>query len=367
MSKTKIPTYVDIALPVSVRQVFTYSLPGHLIKDAEVGKRAWVPFRRKNAIGMIVKIHQEKPDFKTRPIKRILDQRPVLSKELLNLTYWVHMYYFCGWGEAIQSALPAGMNYQHRLLLSVTREPMRILDHKSSEIFEIVRSEQPLGYEEAQRRWKSDGMKRVDEMVDNGELELVEDPVQKNNVPTVTAWEWHETADPDTIEELAQGSNKWNKALKRLTELEPPFTRALFEEEPLLNDYSMKRIEKEDLLQKIDLERTKVYDHLDFDPDAIKNLNSEQQIATDAINDWIDEEKYQTVLLEGITGSGKTEVYIHALKHARAQGKGALVLVPEIALTPQTVRRFYMIFGEEIAVVHSRLTPAERLMTWEAI
>src|SRR5699024_833625 len=105
----------------------------------------------------------------------------------------------------------------------------------------------------------------------------------------------------------------------------------------------------------------------EYDPARLNTLNEEQQQAFQQVREALDKDQFHSFLLHGITGSGKTEVYIHALRVALKQGKGGLVLVPEIGLTPQIVKRFYMIFGDDIAVLHSRLSDRERYEAWRAL
>jgi len=103
-------SFAEIAFPTAVRQTFTYEVPTQFRKKIEEGVRVWVPFRSHFAIGVIVQLHNKKPEFKTKEIKKVLDSEPILTEELLKLTEWIHRFYFCSWGEVIQAALPAGLN-----------------------------------------------------------------------------------------------------------------------------------------------------------------------------------------------------------------------------------------------------------------
>jgi primosomal protein N' (replication factor Y) (superfamily II helicase) len=97
--------YADIAFPTAVRRLFTYETRDPSIRP---GMRVWVPLRSEFAIGMVVQVHDRKPGFETRPVERILDDEPVMDQTMLQLTEWIHRFYYCSWGEAIQSALPVG-------------------------------------------------------------------------------------------------------------------------------------------------------------------------------------------------------------------------------------------------------------------
>src|SRR6056297_2384917 len=110
--------FADIAFPTAVRQVFTYKTRDESINP---GMRVWVPLRNEFAIGMVVRVHSEKPEFETRPIERILDTEPIMNETVLKLTEWIHRFYFCSWGEAVQAALPVGLNFLSEKILRVKK------------------------------------------------------------------------------------------------------------------------------------------------------------------------------------------------------------------------------------------------------
>ena len=160
---------------------------------------------------------------------------------------------------------------------------------------------------------------------------------------------------------------KWVRALRLLRELELPKFNGDLTQHDLLESYTLNRIADEGLIHAREVESNDLSYTFSHEPEKLKKLNEEQQAAFGAITSAIDEEIFKSFLLYGVTGSGKTEVYIHALKKVLQKGQGGLVLVPEIGLTPQIVRRFYQIFGDDIAVLHSRLTRRERYDAWQAL
>ncbi len=363
--------YADITFPTAVRYPFTYSLPESFQSEATVGKRVWVPLQKHNAIGMIVNIHSNEPDFNTRPVKKILDKEPVLSDELLKLSRWIHRFYYCGWGETIQAALPAGLNFYAEKYLKTPAND--IPDHISSEqkeIVEDVREEDSYQLKEAQKRW---GDKVIQKMVGQKILEVWEEPAVKMDPSTENLWRWAADDAPDEARQIvnehekAGKKYKWIQALKLLTELDLPEFQSELTHHDLLEYYTLNRIAEEGLIESEEVESTNLSLKLEHDPDQLKTLNEEQQAAFGEINKALGEQSFSNFLLYGVTGSGKTEVYIHALKKALEQGKGGLILVPEIGLTPQIVKRFHMIFGDDIAVLHSRLTNRERYDAWRAL
>ena len=363
--------YADIVFPTAVRRQFTYSLPEEHKADIDVGKRVWVPLQKHKKIGIVVNIHDQEPDFNTRPVQQVLDEKPIISDELLKLTEWIHRFYYCGWGEVIQAALPVGLNfYAQKYLKTRERKLPDFLNDDETEIVKEIKRKESYLLVEAQKRW---GDKIIDKLVGQKVLEVWEQPAMKMDPSTDKLWQWKEDKSKEVAERIVKEHEeagkeyKWIQALKVLTDLDlPEFQNELTDFE-LLEYYTLNRIAEEELLKYDEVETTNLSMKLEYDPAQLNTLNDEQLAAFDEIKKSINNEEFGSYLLYGITGSGKTEVYIHALKKVLEQGKGGLVLVPEIGLTPQIVKRFHLIFGDDIAVLHSRLTDRERYDAWRAL
>lgn len=364
-------TYADIVFPTAVRQAFTYAIPSHLEKQIQAGMRVWVPFQRRKTIGMVVNIHRNTPDFKTREIERVLDQQSIISPEMLKLTRWMHRFYYCGWGEVVQAALPAGLNFYAeqyiRVILSANQSH---LDEQKKEIVSEIESQKKYLLKEARNRWSAGVIKSL---IGQKMIEVWEEPELKVSPKTEKLWDWIEGVHQDEVNALIdqhkQGDKlyKWVQALQVLQQMDlPKFNRELTSHE-LLESYTLNRIADEGLIHAREVEANDLSYTYVHEPGKLNTLNAEQKVAFGKISEAIDEEAFASFLLYGVTGSGKTEVYIHALKKVLEKGEGGLVLVPEIGLTPQIVRRFYQIFGDDIAVLHSRLTPRERFDAWQAL
>lgn len=363
--------FADVVFPTAVRQPFTYSVPKEYQSLAEPGKRVWVPLQKHKAIGMVVDVHDEQPDFNTRPIEKVLDKTTVMSDELLALTKWMYSFYYCGWGETIQAALPLGLNfYAEKYLKAVEGEIPEHLGDKERQIVQEVREEQSYLLKEAEKRWDDQIIKQL---VGQKILEVWEEPVTKMEPNTEKLWSWTEKAKPEAVQQLIEEYKekdnfyKWVQALEVLTGITLPEFQKDLTNHDLLEHYTLQRIAKEGLIESEEVEANDLGLKLEHDPDKLKSLNEEQLSAFGEIKEALDGDAFSNFLLYGITGSGKTEIYIHALKKALEQGKGGLVLVPEIGLTPQIVKRFYMIFGDDIAVLHSRLSNRERYDAWRAL
>lgn len=302
--------FADIAFPTAVRQLFTYQVPEGLESPSGLvlspGMRVWVPLREEKAIGVVVRLHRNNPEFAVKSVIKVLDPEPVISPENLQLMQWIEQFYYCSPGEVIQAALPSGLNFisEKRVRLAEGKEPEELakLSKDPQTAIEILsevlhRSEKrAMKHSEVVKTWRGlKGEKILIELLKRGALEIWEEP-----------------------------RLKLGKARKAKTQTpEQPWT-----------------------------------------PASLNPLLPAQEKAYKAVEQALSADTFKSFLLHGVTGSGKTEVYLHAMQKALEDGKGAIVLVPEIALTPQTVERFTRIFGDAVAVLHSRQTDRERTNAW---
>lgn len=361
--------------PAAVREAFTYSVPEELHSQIKSGIRVWVPFQKHKAIGMVVNVHDREPEFDTRTVENLLDEEPVLSDELLRLTQWIHRFYYCGWGEVIQAGLPAGLNFYSEKYLKVTSDTKPENEKEAARnIYETVKEKGTYLYSEAEKRWsESEQAGALQRLIKAGFLEIWEEPSLKIEPRSEKLWRWAEGASEESAKELVRTYSesgkryKWIQALDLLLDLGLPELHKKLTNFDLLDSYTLNRIADEGLTEREQVESFDLGLRYEHDPLQLTELNDEQQQAYESIRKPLEQNEYASFLLYGITGSGKTEVYIHALKRALEQGKGGLVLVPEIGLTPQIIRRFYKIFGDQIAVLHSRLTNRERYDAWRAL
>lgn len=367
----RLPKYADIVFPTAVRQPFTYEVPNDLEGILQIGVRIWVPLRNYYAIGVVINIHNQQPTFDTRPIRKILDEKPIIEGELLKLTQWIHQFYFSSWGEVIQAALPAGLNFVSKKYVKVGEQiDVSTLSGIEKEVFSEVSDQLALTFDDAKKRWKGTSLnKALSALIKKGVLEIWEEPDLKVSVKMEREWRWSAEKTDKVVQkyllEIDGELNKWQQALKALSDVGLPKRQSKLTSVQEFNSYTRKKLQDEGWIDFGEVEKGSIEPNLAYDPASIKSLNESQQKIFMQISESLQKEEFANFLLYGITGSGKTEVYIHALKEVRAKGKGGIVLVPEIALTPQTVSRFYKVFGDEIAVLHSRMTSRERLQAWK--
>ncbi|NBC64361.1 MAG: primosomal protein N' [Bacteroidetes bacterium] len=360
--------YADIAFPTAVRRVFTYETRDETIRP---GMRVWVPLRKEFAIGMVVNVHDNKPEFETRPVERLLDNEPVMDENMLQLTEWIHRFYYCSWGEVVQAALPVGLNFASEKILRVKKGYKGNPDSHDLELLKEIESD-TYTLNQAEKRWREGGdRKRLKKAMRQGWITIWEEPRQKVDYKKIKHWQIPDAVNPGNIKQKLDESdrkNKWVQAFLELSEMDLPLPHRELLDHNLFTAYTLNRIEEEGWIESVDLPVKAEEVHKGtYQPDQIKTLSDQQQEAFSHIRKSLDRREFKSYLLFGVTGSGKTEVYIHALKHTLEHGRGGLVLVPEIALTPQTVQRFFQIFGDQIAVLHSRMSERERFEAWQSL
>ena len=309
--------YVDVLLPVPLDGLFTYSVPSEIEVSAERGRRVLVPFgRNKTHVGIIMKVHADKPKFAVKPVKLIMDDAPIVTEGQLDLWRWLSDYYMCAPGDVLSAALPGGLKsadsyrpktetclalakeYASERALHVALDALRRADMQRKAFACFL----------AMSRW-----------------ETIEGTATRERVVEVTR------------DELLNTAHCTAATLKNLVDrrLLVPYER----EVGRLNHGGEPHL------------------------DNIKQLNPAQQEAyNQVVFSFL---KKNVVLLHGVTSSGKTEIYIHLIRQALEKHQQVLYLLPEIALTVQIRQRLQRVFGDRLGIYHSKYSDAERVEIWK--
>ncbi len=302
-----IPAVVQIAVPTPLRRMFDY-LPadGRHAEDYLVGTRVRVPFGRQQLVGVVMGFSpaSDLPATRLKKIHATLDDQPVLPADILTLLQWASRYYHYPIGEVIQLGLPVLLRQGRPAL------PRRVLEWSLT----------PQGQQLNDDELAALGKRAPRQAALLSSISLA--PGQR--------------ADADTLD---REHTHWRAPLGRLQ----------------ANGWVEKH-ERAQLLEPSGPEPD--------EPQSGHALNSDQRQAADAVNDKVDQ--FGRFLLDGVTGSGKTEVYLELIRGVVTKGRQALVLVPEIGLTPQLVQRFRQQLPCRIGVLHSGLSDQERLTVWLA-
>ena len=367
--------YADVALPVAIEKTFTYLIPPELQESAMVGTRAIVPFGRKYTTGLIVGLPSASAISSLKPIKDILDPAPVVSDELLRLCRWIAEYYFAPIGEVLKAALPHGFGQSSKRLVHPAKDPMEPgkQSPKRARILSLLAEHGPLTSGELQQRT---GLKNIhsvlNDMVRQGLVnteEIVPRPAQRAR--TMEYVLLNKVDRPQLEQALQSLSKRKMKGRQLLTVLQSLLNEGL-SEMPLrdllkqsgASTATVKEFRASSILPILRREVDRQQDYGTEEQTRSIVLNAAQRAVLSPMVRSLDEETPRTFLLHGVTGSGKTQVYIEAIRHCLGKGRSAIVLVPEISLTPQIVRRFKSHFGNEVAVIHSRMSAGERHDVW---
>jgi primosomal protein N' (replication factor Y) len=304
-------SFARVAIPVPLGQAFSYSVPAELCGKVKRGARVLCEFGRRRVLGIVLDVGHEIPDVppeKLKPVRALVDSEPVLPEELLGFLQELARYYVAPIGEVIELALPA-----------VERTAAEVLS--SQESFRVERT--------------------IGRMQRSVSAVVGREPPEKLRGHALSVFEYLQKSGPKTVIELAKRWPNARAAVKRLEALELVIsTRVEARPDPFFAPVPR------DTPPELTAPQA----------EAVARLARAQEACTG-----------QAFLLDGVTASGKTEVYLRAVERALELGRGAIVLVPEIALTPQLVTRFRARLGDRIAVLHSGLGDRERHAMWRAL
>ncbi len=300
----------EVAVNAPLVRVFHYRIPAELLPTLQRGHRVLIPFGRRTITGVCVGFPQESPVAELKPIREILHPECRFDEHLLELTQWIAEYYRAPWGEVLEAALPPAIRRGGRGKVERRLQARRNPDELQAEAERIARRS-PTRSRLLSFLASHPGSHRLKDLPDliHSRQEAVRSAVRAAQAEGFLLQADNEIPLRDPFEGIEGDAG------------EPPLV-----------------------------------------------LSREQERAVLSIQKAIEAKGFKSFLLHGVTGSGKTEVYIRSLRSAVAGGMSGLVLVPEIALTPQTVKRFRAAFpGEKVAVLHSMLSPRERGAMWREI
>lgn len=323
----------EVLVEVPAREInrpFDYLIPTHLQQVISQGSRVVVPFGPRKVQGYVLQLKDkqattEAASHKLKEIEHILDEFPPLTQELIELGKWMSLEYVCFLITALQALLPA------------------VLKSKTKKI--------------------------VHERKD-GELETkyqVNDKVTKKSIAMVSPIGSAEELADEKLQ-LSNRAKKQKEIIEYFQNDPQPIPLVELLEMCATTRSTVKQLEQSGILkiEQQEVGRDPYQDRKFVQTEALP-LTKEQQNAFEEIRSCVVQRKYKTFLLHGVTGSGKTEIYLQTIAYVMSKGKEAIVLVPEISLTPQMVERFKGRFGEQVAVIHSRLSAGERYDEWRKI
>lgn len=345
---------------------FTYQIPAKFQDFLQIGMRVVVEFGNGNRKiqGFVTGLTDEySGEHQLKSVIDVLDLNPVLSDEAMAMADWLTQRTFAFKIRCLQVMLPNAMRASYRKTLKLTGE---ITDSNLATLFDH-QSE----VEFNPQKLTSSQLNQIEKLRKANQIEIVYHVDDRAKSKLVWAFKAQMT-----VEELqtAKKTLRKNAAKQKrlldflITNHEQEFVQSDVTRENNFTANDLKVAAEKEWITRYQIEKYRNPYQIDqVQPSTPKKLTAEQAQATNAVDQAIDEKQAATFLLEGVTGSGKTEVYLQIIQHALAQGKSALMLVPEISLTPQIVRQFKARFGDQVALLHSALSDGERYDEWRRI
>ncbi|MDD4690362.1 MAG: primosomal protein N', partial [Eubacteriales bacterium] len=345
--------------------VFDYKLPVDMEQYATVGIRVVVPFGASSRIteGIITEICDTSEFSRLKTVKQLLDTEPLCTEELLELASWMKDNYFCNYYTALRCVMPPGVAYRVKRTIKIIDADATIKGAKRKVLDEINRGKDNWNdFSTAERN-------HITEMVTQGILSIEEKG--KESIKSKTAKTVQIIVDRSEVDEIIAHLAQKAPVQARILEV---LSQADYMSLADLSDYAsgansaVRAMEKKGLVVVYEKQQVRnafnVEDYTKTQPNV---PTREQKVVLKALITASDKGQAEPFLLHGVTGSGKTEVFLQLIDHAMKQGKQAIVLVPEISLTPQMVERFVGRFGQRVSVLHSSLSAGERFDEWQKI
>ena len=358
---------VEVALNLPLRRSFDYRWPNNLARVPETGLQVLVPFGAQKKGGVVVRV-KEKSDFnRLKSVESLVDEEPLFSSEMLKLTKWTSEYYFCAWGETLNSAIPGGLTLRLSTNYTSSSSLLPNLDKLSKATLSLIQTQKTW----TQKEWLK--CKPVEH-----DHQILRDWITNDNVqtshlllgqkakPKMERWV-NLIKNVEVIKPAKRRKSKREQIIQILSE-NPTVCWSEIQNRVNAPSQALKKLKEEGYIDFFEKRVFRRFIEGELPQiEAFKELNQQQKLAFDVLDNSIGKGVFRTFLLEGITGSGKTEVYLHAVRAAFKSGKSSLVLVPEISLTPQLVNRFRSRFGDLVAVLHSGMDDGERFDEWSRV
>ena len=363
---------VPLATPID--REMTYLVPDDLKRQIQIGSRALVPLGPRWTTGIVVGF-QDRTDLENvKSIAILLDAYPVVSPNVLDLCRWMAGYYVCTLSEVLTAALPAGIHTHSGQRFDVSTiddaDPGPI-SPSQQQVLDHLKTRGPSSLSQLQRRLRGKGVRgAVFGLIRRGLLttwQTIEDPRvkprQERMVQLVPDARWFEVEWPA----LARRAPRQAECLRRVRAGGGVMTAGALTRSGI-GSHVLRALADRRLVRIYHREaRRDPYAEMESAAPERLALTVHQRRALEQILDSLSPLRFSSFLLHGVTGSGKTLVYIRAVDRVLRDGLGALILVPEISLTPQTVRRFRSHFGNRVAVIHSALSESERYDAWRDV
>jgi len=369
-------TYVDVILPLALPQAYTYAVPIDLIDFVKVGQRVIVQFGKNRYYSSIIKsIHHNKPAFDAKLIEGIAEEDPIITETQLQFWQWMASYYMCTEGEVMNAALPSGLKISSETRIKYNENYDGDFEGLNEEEFTIVqalRAQIELKVPQVQDLLKKKNVYPLLKTLFNLGIAISsEELVEKFKPKTDTYVKLHtDYEDQEKLKDLFDELSRAPKQIELLLAFTQLGRKAKYIKKNELLELAktdagvLKRLVEKQVFVEFKIEVSRLGNFQTAEVDS-PELSTEQIEALKQINEHFTDKN--VVLLHGVTGSGKTVVYIEKIKEIIEQGKQVVYLLPEIALTAQIINRLRKVFGNVVGIYHSKFNQNERVEIWNKV
>lgn len=374
--------FADVLLPVPIHQVFTYRVPFELNDSLAFGLRVIVPFGKSKLLtGIVTEVHERIPEtYQAKYIEHILDEFPIITTKQFQFWRWISQYYMAPLGDVMNASLPANfkLSSESKIVLHPDIEINQTLDEREQLVVDSLHANEQMDLKEISALL---GIKTIQplikKLIDKKVVLSIEALNERYTPKTVLCYTLTNTfLDDSLLTSFIGGLERKSSAAKQIDALlmvmregnyhnnhiQPVSKKILLDNRISLS--ALHTLEKNGVLEthRIEVSRLKGFGE---EQKEKKELSIAQKVALDGIRLSFDSKK--VTLLHGVTGSGKTELYVELIEEQLSKGKQVLFLIPEIALTTQLIERLSAFFGQQIGVYHSKFNQNERVEIWNTV
>jgi primosomal protein N' (replication factor Y) (superfamily II helicase) len=372
--------FAEVVFPLPFRNAFSYSVPPEFKDLISVGKRVAAPFGKRVLTGFVIAL-RESVDVKEtiKDIQDVLDKDPIFDLKDLEFYRWIAEYYLSSLGEALKLSVPQGVEVEtKRKVIADADFCKKLLETESKKnttrikILELLSVRNDISYTALQKLLKKKNIySSIRSLEKEGAISVIDEledakvKIKKQKYVELNKSVGEIYAFIPEIERKAP--NQVSTLLELIAKKNKPYALSALTEKLKITSQVVNALEKKGLVRIIEKEVERKYSEKFTEAATEFTLTDQQNKVIAEVTNNIEDSKFEVFLLHGVTGSGKTQVYIELITKVLAKGKTALVLVPEISLTPQMTIRLFNHFGESVALLHSRMSLGERFDSWRKI
>ncbi|MEZ4723029.1 MAG: primosomal protein N' [Candidatus Kapaibacterium sp.] len=381
------PFVAEVSVPLRVNQIYSYLIPERFGSDI-IGKRVIVNFSNKIITGLVVNVTSNLPDIKLKEISDVVDKEPIADISFLKLCKWTADYYLCSLGEVFMAAFPPKTFPQEEIFVKLSdvyneieltkfkqsskkREELINLLTDADEYIALSTLKNKYGFRYSYKQYL--------EFRDSGYINISYEMKEEHRPKIMVAVRPSKTNGIDDKYIHRIGKEYLSRSAKQMEAFDSICNHYLETEQPILqqtliNDYNISAaaitaLEKKGLIEKVEIEVSRVTEELSELSSKVELdlelADFQKQVLVDIRNEI--ENGKKNILIHGITGSGKTLIYMHLIRDVISAGKQVVMLLPEISLTPQLTDRFKLSFPGRVCTIHSKLNKNERYELWQQI